>query len=78
MKYTCSQGQTWDSVAFVALKDEFMFPYILEVNRKYADVVEFNGGEEIEIPDEIVLDDILVTRPFQSGSSVGIIQAPWE
>jgi hypothetical protein len=77
MKYTCAQGETWDSIAYQAFKDEMMFPTIMDANRKYNDVVIFDGGEVIEIPDSVITDSIFVTTPFQSGGSIRVILPPW-
>lgn len=77
MIYTCSQGDTWDSVAFKAYGDEFLFPQIMEENRDYADVVTFEGGEKIDIPDRLVVENSIIATPWETGAKIGIIKAPW-
>lgn len=77
MKFVCSQGECFDSIAYNTFKDEMLYPQIMEANRKYSDVVMFDGGEEIEIPDELIIDNLFVTRPYQKGAELSIISAPW-
>lgn len=77
MIYIASSGDTWDSIAYKAFEDEFMFPQIMESNRKYYDIVIFEGGEQLVIPDKIVTENKLVASPFESGSVVRIITSPW-
>jgi phage tail protein X len=77
MIYTASLGDTWDSIAYKAFQDEFAFPSILELNRGLADVVEFEGGEKVIIPDTLVIDSTIITSPWQTGAPVRIITTPW-
>lgn len=77
MKYVAVQGDTWDSIAYKAFGDEFMFPQIMDANRDYYDVVIFEGGESIDIPDKIVTENKLVASPFEKGESIRIISSPW-
>ena len=77
MKYICSQGDTYDSIAYKAYSDEFLFPQIMEANRNHADVLMFDGGEVIEIPDRVVIENTLVSTPWQTGATIRVIDAPW-
>lgn len=77
MIYTCSQGDTWDSVAFKVYNNEFLFPQIMDANRPFADMVMFEGGEKITIPDKVYIENNLVSTPWQTGNTIKIIEAPW-
>lgn len=77
MKYICTQGDTWDSIAFKVYGDEFLFPQIMEANRGYSEYVMFNGGESIAIPDRVYIENTLVSTPWQTGNTIRIIDAPW-
>lgn len=77
MIYTCSQGDTFDSIAFKAYSDEFLFTQIMEANRQFADVVIFDGGERVTIPDMVLIDNTIVSTPWQTGNTIRIIDAPW-
>lgn len=77
MKYVCTQGDTFDTIAYKAYSDEFLFPQIMEANRNYSDMVIFDGGEIIEIPDRVVIENTIVSTPWQTGSTIRIIDAPW-
>lgn len=78
MKFTCAQGQTWDSICYQAFKNEMLFPEIIEANPQYSDVVIFDGGEVIDLPENIVIDNMFITKPFETGGIIRVIQAPWE
>lgn len=77
MKYTCAQGDTWDSIAFKAYGDEFLFTQIMDANRYFSDYVMFNGGEVVEIPDQVVIENTLFSTPWQTGANIRVIEAPW-
>lgn len=77
MIYTASFGETWDCIAYKAWGDEMMFPQILEANRGMEHILVFNGGEKVKIPENIVLENKVISSPFQEGAAIEIIQAPW-
>lgn len=77
MRYIAKEGDTWDSIAYRAYKDEFLFPAILEANRQYFDVVLFDGGEQIEVPATVTTTERIVSTPFDTTTSTVIISAPW-
>lgn len=78
MKYIAKDGDTWDAIAYRAYKDEFLFPAILEANRQYSDVVLFDGGEQIEVPDRVTATTLVVATPFGTATATAIISAPWD
>ena len=54
-EYTCSQGETWDSIAYDAWADddltgEYLASWLMEVNPQYLETVMFEGGEVLRIP----------------------------
>ena len=77
MKYTCTQGDCWDSIALKIFQNEMIYPQLLEINREFSDVICFNGGEVLEIPDQMIVDELFITKPYQS-NSISVINAPWE
>lgn len=72
-----SQDLCWDSIAFNAYQDEFYYEKLIESNWRLSDVVMFDGGESVIIPDSIEVDNTIIASPWQSGSTVSIIKAPW-
>jgi nucleoid-associated protein YgaU len=78
MIYIAKEGDTWDSIAYRAYKDEFLFPAILEANRQFSDVVLFTGGEQIQVPDRVVSTEKIVATPFDTSTSIAIISTPWD
>ena len=48
--YTCSAGETFDSVAGVLYDDEKYAAELLNANPEYADRLVFTGGETLYIP----------------------------
>ena len=77
MKYIAKEGDTWDSIAYRAYNDEFLFPAILEANRQFSDVVLFTGGEVVEVPATVTTTERIVSTPFDTTTSTAIISAPW-
>lgn len=79
MIYIATQGDTWDSIAFKTVGDEFQFTTIVSDphNEKISDIVEFAGGESVYIPETV--DNIyrLAASPWQSTPIVNVIKAPW-
>lgn len=79
MIYTAVRGETWDSIAHKTIGDEFQFTVLVKDknNENICDIVEFEGGESVFIPDEI--DNIyrIVASPWQSTPTVTVIKAPW-
>lgn len=77
MEYTCSRGDTWDSIASKAYGDEFLFPQIMDANRIYSDMVMFEGGEKITVPENVYSENAVIASPWGAGNTVKIITAPW-
>ena len=77
MQYTATFGDTWDTIAFKAYGDEMLFPEIIAANRGMESILVFTGGESVEIPERLVVENSVIASPFQSGATVSIITAPW-
>lgn len=77
MKYIAVNGDTWDSISYKAFGDEFQFAQIMEANREYSDVVIFVGGESVTIPDQIVVEDTVISSPWQTGAKIAVITPAW-
>lgn len=78
-KYICTNGQTWDSVAYECYGDgqEMLFTIILEANPEYKDYLAFEGGEELVIPHTNDTPFIAVGMPFGQEATISIIDTPW-
>lgn len=50
MEYIAKQGDTFDSIAFKALGNEFLATDLIKANTKYVGTVIFKGGEVLNIP----------------------------
>lgn len=77
MIYIAAQGDTWDSIAYKAFGDEFMFIQIMKANRALSDVVVFDGGERVTVPENIEITQTMVATPWQTGTQIAVITAPW-
>lgn len=49
---TAEQGQTWDMIAKIYLGDEIFTKEIMLANCDKSDIVIFDGGEILNIPEE--------------------------
>lgn len=76
MKYTCTQGDCWDGISYKVFQNEMIYPQLLEINREFSDVICFNGGEVLEIPDQMIVDELFITKPYQR-NAISIISTPW-
>lgn len=54
--YITKQGDTFDSIAYSELGNEYLFIDLLEANVQYRDVIIFDSVIEIVIPD-VEVDD---------------------
>lgn len=52
VEYTAKQGDTFDSIAFEMLGNEFLATNLIEANPQYVGTVIFSGGEALKIPTE--------------------------
>jgi phage tail protein X len=77
MIYRTTRGDTWDSIAYKTLGDEFLMDDIMEINRKYADYIIFDGGENITIPEMVEKNGVIITASEAKNSVVSVISAPW-
>lgn len=48
--YTAKGGDTWDRIAFLIWSDESLMHLIIRENPHLANVVIFEGGEQVRIP----------------------------
>ena len=76
-QYVCSNGDMWDSIAYRLYGDESMFPEIMKVNRAYARVLTFEGGEVINVPIRVENPLVVVTAPFSISAKLIIVSSPW-
>lgn len=76
-KIIASQDLCWDSIAYNTYQDEFYFEQIIQANWRLSDVVSFDGGESVIIPDSIEVDNQIVASPWSASNSIGVVKAPW-
>ena len=48
--YTTTQGDMWDLIAKRLYNDEASLNVLLEANQRYADMVVFPAGVELDVP----------------------------
>lgn len=72
-----SKDLCWDSIAYETFRDEFYFEQIMQANWRLSDVISFEGGESVIIPDYIEVDNNIIASPWNSSNAVSIIKAPW-
>ena len=77
-QYVCANGDMWDSIAYRLYGDEFMFPEIMKVNRAYARVLTFEGGEVLNVPIRVENPLVVVTAPFSTSAKISIVSSPWD
>ena len=77
MIITAVQDDTFDTIAYKAYQDEFYFEQVMRANWRLTDTVMFEGGEKVIVPDRIIVDSNIVASPWQKGSVVSVIKAPW-
>lgn len=74
--YICSKGCTWDVPAFDLFGDEFACDEIREKNAYlYYDTVVFEGGELLQISDDLAEVAVTIAPPWSEGDA--IIIPPW-
>lgn len=55
--YTTKQGDTFDAIALRYLGNEYLFIDLIRLNYKYRDVIVFDEGIKLAIPDNIEIDN---------------------
>lgn len=61
-----ADGDTYDSIAYRTVGDEFKCDEIRKANAySYSDVVIFEGGEHIVIPDNTVVETTIIRAPWE-------------
>ena len=63
--YIAVHGDTWDSIAYKTVGDEFMCDQICAANsREHEGVVMFEGGETVIIPDVVAVQSMIIKAPW--------------
>ena len=63
--YTAVHGDTWDSIAYKTVGDEFLCDQICAANsREHEGVVMFVGGEKVIIPDIAATQSTIIKAPW--------------
>lgn len=55
--YTTIQGDTWDLIAYKLWGSEYLLPLLFEANPKYKDVLIFEGGLLLNVP-EVMVEEV--------------------
>lgn len=76
MIYTATQGDTWDSISFKAIGDEFLFESLINANYELSEIVQFLGGEKVNIPENIY-NSYSVDGQRANSTQIRVIDAPW-
>jgi phage tail protein X len=63
--YRCRPGETWDSIAFREYGNSFKASELLAANLKKTNVVVFEGGEVIAIPEIVSASDTAGLPPWR-------------
>lgn len=63
--YIAVHGDTWDSIAYKTVGDEFLCDVICAANsREHEGVVVFDGGETVVIPDTVSVQSSIIKSPW--------------
>lgn len=63
--YTAVHGDTWDSIAYKVYGDEFLCDQLCKANSRHmSDIVMFEGGEKVTIPDSLAADSTIIKAPW--------------
>lgn len=65
MQYDAKDGQTWDYVAYLTTGDEMSMDAIISNNDYYySNVVTFEDGDIVEIPDMVIQEVAIIPSPW--------------
>lgn len=65
MQYLTKKNQTWDYIAFVTIGDEMaMDAVILQNDYYYSDVLTFEDGDVVNIPDVVFQEVAVIPSPW--------------
>lgn len=59
-EYIAKQGDTWDLISYNVYGSEYHMQELILANYQYVDVVVFDGGEILSIPEISVADTSLL------------------
>lgn len=77
MTYITTNGDTWDSISYKCYGSEFLYQQIMDINRQFSDVVIFEGGEEIQVPDNIFMENVIIPSAWSKEKQINVINPPW-
>jgi len=61
-----SKDMTWDMVAYTSGYSEFSMDSIMAANSfEYSDIVTFDGGEDVKVPTQIIVDEATIKAPWE-------------
>ncbi|MBG9479370.1 tail protein X [Lysinibacillus sphaericus] len=55
--YTTIQGDMWDLIAYKLWGSEYLLPFLFEANPQYKDILIFEGGLLLKVP-EVLVEDV--------------------
>ena len=76
MIYNATQGDTWDSIAYKTVGNEFQFESLIQANYELSEIVQFLGGEKVTIP-ESIYNAYTIDGQRVNTTQVRVIDAPW-
>jgi nucleoid-associated protein YgaU len=65
MQYIAKAGDTWDLIAFNFYGNEMKSTDIMEVNPRLTDIVIFEGGEVLNLPENVETADNSTLAPWR-------------
>lgn len=61
-----SKDMTWDMIAYNSGYSEFSMDSIMAENPfEYSDIVTFDGGENIKVPTQIIIEETTIKPPWE-------------
>lgn len=61
-----SNGLTWDKIAYDFIGNEFYLDSVIQLNSYlYSDVLAFEGGENINIPESLATEPVIISAPWE-------------
>jgi phage tail protein X len=72
MTYITKDGDMWDLISFQQLGTEYSMGDILSLNPTYANVLSFDAGVILTLPDKPVLQNVFGMPPWRKVTTTNI------
>jgi phage tail protein X len=64
-QYTARAGETWDLIAYRLYGNEMAATDIIALNPRLADILIFEGGERLNLPEKVETTDTSTLAPWR-------------